>query len=116
MMQQDKPDDYVLATGETHSVREFVEKAFAHVGRSVEWQGSGVDEKGVERASGRVLVEVDPRYFRPTEVEVLVGDPSKARRKLGGKRRIGFNELVGEMVSVDLAGIRLEQKRSGRDE
>ena len=116
MMQQDKPDDYVLATGETHSVREFVEKAFAHVGRSVEWQGSGVDEKGVERASGRVLVEVDPRYFRPTEVEVLVGDPSKARSKLGWKHRIGFNELVGEMVSADLAGMRFEQKRSGRDE
>ena len=81
MLQQDEADDYVLATGETHSVREFVEKAFAHVGRSVEWQGSGVDEKGVERASGRVLVEVDPRYFRPTEVEVLVGDPSKAAQQ-----------------------------------
>ena len=116
MMQQDEPDDYVLATGETHSVREFVEKAFAHVGRSVEWQGSGVDEKGVERASGRVLVEVDPRYFRPTEVEVLVGDPSKARSKLGWKHRIGFNELVDEMVSADLTGIRFEQKRNGHDE
>jgi GDPmannose 4,6-dehydratase len=116
IMQQDKPDDYVLATGEPHSVREFVEQAFAHVGRSIEWQGSGVDEKGVDRGSGRVLVEIDARYFRPAEVDVLVGDSSKARNKLGWKHRIGFKELVSLMVSADLAGMRFEQKRHGRNE
>ena len=104
-----EPDDYVLATGETHSVREFVEKAFAHVGRSIEWQGSGVDEKGIDRSSGEVLVEIDPRYFRPTEVDLLLGDPTKARTKLGWQPRTGFEELVREMVDADLAGVRFEQ-------
>jgi GDPmannose 4,6-dehydratase len=116
IVQQDQPDDYVLATGETHSVREFVEKAFAHVGRSIAWQGSGVDEKGIDRSSGKVLVEIDPRYFRPTEVDLLMGDPTKARTKLGWHHRTGFEELVREMVDADLAGVRFEQKRHGRDE
>ena len=116
IVQQDQPDDYVLATGETHSVREFVEKAFAHVGRSIEWQGSGVDEKGIDRSSGKVLIEIDPRYFRPTEVDLLIGDPTKARTKLGWQHRTGFEELVREMVDADLAGVRFEQKRHGRDE
>jgi GDPmannose 4,6-dehydratase len=79
--QQDEPDDYVLATGERHSVREFVEKAFACVDRSVEWRGSAIDEKGIESRSGQVLIEIDARYFRPTEVDLLVGDPSKAQIK-----------------------------------
>src|SRR5271157_3631710 len=83
IVQQDEPDDYVLATGERHSVREFVEKAFACVGRSIAWQGSGIDEKGIDARSGQVLIEVDARYFRPTEVDVLVGDPSKAQKRLG---------------------------------
>src|SRR5450432_3138806 len=83
MLQQAVPDDYVLATGETHAVREFVEKAFAHVGRRIEWHGSGRDEKGLEAGTGRTLVEIDSRYFRPTEVDFLCGDPSKARAKLG---------------------------------
>ena len=116
IVQQDQPDDYVLATGETHSVREFVEKAFAQVGRSIEWQGSGVDEKGIDRSSGKVLIEIDPRYFRPTEVDLLIGDPTKARTKLGWQHRTGFEELVREMVDADLAGVRFEQKRHGRDE
>ncbi len=84
MLQQAEPDDYVLATGETHSVREFVEKAFAHVGRRIEWRGSGREEKGLEAGTGRALVEIDPRYFRPTEVDFLCGDPSKARRSSAG--------------------------------
>ena len=109
MMQQDSPDDYVLATGEAHSVREFVEKAFAHVGRKIVWKGTGVDEKGIDAASGSVLVEIDPRYFRPTEVELLIGDPRKAHRKLGWHHRVTFEELVREMVDADRAAIELKQ-------
>ena len=102
ILQQPKPDDYVLATGEAHSVREFVEKAFACTGRKIEWQGKGQSERGVESGTGRVLVEVDPRYFRPTEVDCLVGDPSKARRQLGWQHRVSFDELVEQMVKQDL--------------
>lgn len=102
MLQQDKPDDYVIATGETHSVREFVERAFAKVGTEVEWRGEGVHEQGLDKATGRVLVEIDPRYFRPTEVEFLLGDPSKAKRELGWEPRITFDELVKTMVNSDL--------------
>ena len=90
MLQQAKPDDYVLATGRAHAVREFVERAFAHVGRPICWRGAGAEEQGVEAASGRVLVEIDPRYYRPTEVDVLVGDASKARRQLGWQHEIMF--------------------------
>jgi GDPmannose 4,6-dehydratase len=102
ILQQSKPDDYVLATGEAHSVREFVEKAFACAGRKIEWQGKGKSERGVEAGTGRVLVEVDPRYFRPTEVDYLIGDPSKARRQLGWHHRVSFDELVELMVKQDL--------------
>ena len=102
MLQQPEPDDYVLATGETRSVREFVELAFAHVGRVLEWQGSGVDEVGREAATGAVRVRIDPRYFRPTEVDVLQGDATKAREKLGWRHTVGFTELVREMVESDL--------------
>ena len=116
ILQQDEPDDYVLATGETHSVREFVERAFAHVGRQIEWQGSGVDEKGVDRKSNKVLVEIDPRYFRPTEVDALIGDPRKAHRKLGWRHRTGFDDLVRKMVDADIAEIRFEKARNNRDE
>lgn len=104
MMQQDEPDDFVLATGELHSVREFIEKAFAHVGVAVEWRGEGVDEIGIDAASGRELVKVDPRYFRPTEVDLLLGDPTKAREKLGWVHKVGFDQLVAEMMDADLAG------------
>jgi GDPmannose 4,6-dehydratase len=102
ILQQDRPDDYVLATGESHSVREFVEKAFARVGREIVWRGSGVDEKGVDRSTGAVLVEVDPRYFRPTEVDSLLGDPSKARAKLGWRHKTSFDQLVADMVDADI--------------
>ncbi len=114
MLQQDEPGDYVLATGEKHSVREFVEKAFAHVGRQVEWRGAGVDEKGIEAGSGRVLVEIDPRYFRPTDVPLLVGDPSKARRQLGWRHKTSFDDLVKQMVESDLAEIKMEKGRLNR--
>jgi GDPmannose 4,6-dehydratase len=114
--QQDEPDDYVLATGEAHSVREFVEKAFALVGRTIVWKGAGVAEKGVDQGSGKVLVEVDPRYFRPTEVDHLVGDPLKAHNRLGWRHRVTFDELVREMVDGDLATMRLEQERHGQRE
>ncbi|MDP4952864.1 MAG: GDP-mannose 4,6-dehydratase, partial [Flavobacteriales bacterium] len=103
MLQQEVADDFVLATGETHSIRTFVDMAFNHVGIDVEWKGEGVDEKGINKANGDVLVEVDPRYFRPTEVELLVGDPSKAHKELGWKHEIGLAELVTEMVAEDIA-------------
>jgi GDPmannose 4,6-dehydratase len=105
ILQQAEPDDYVLATGEAHTVREFVELAFAHVGRPVEWRGHGVGEQGIDARTGEVLVAIDPRYFRRTEVDRLVGDPSKARRRLGWRHRVGFRELVQEMVDNDLARI-----------
>ena len=108
ILQQPSPDDYVLATGECHSVREFVELAFVEVGRTIEWQGTELDEKGRDAKTGDVLVEIDPRYFRPTEVDHLLGDPSKARRVLGWQHRTSFHELVAEMVSADLAAMKHE--------
>lgn len=114
MLQQDKPDDYVLATGETHTVREFAELAFKEVGMEIEWQGKGVYEKGVDKKTGKTLVDVNPRYFRPTEVELLLGDASKANNKLGWKPRTSFEELVHIMVEEDvkdICGINLEQYR-----
>jgi GDPmannose 4,6-dehydratase len=107
ILQQPKPDDYVLATGETHSVREFVEKAFAQIGMRIAWQGAGADEKGIDVGSGHVLVKVDARYFRPTEVDRLIGDSSKARAKLGWKPRVSFDALVAEMVAADLKNVAL---------
>jgi GDPmannose 4,6-dehydratase len=103
ILQQPEPDDYVLATGEQHSVREFVERAFHHIGRTIEWRGEGIDELGVNAASGDVLVEIDPRYFRPTEVPSLLGDASKAREKLGWQHKTTFAQLVDEMMAADLA-------------
>jgi GDPmannose 4,6-dehydratase len=111
ILQQPEPDDYVLATGETHSVREFVEKAFAQIGIGIVWQGVGADEKGIDAGSGRVLVKVDPGYFRPTEVDFLIGDASKARAKLGWKHRVSFDDLVAEMVAADLKNVALEKSR-----
>jgi len=102
MLQQDRGDDYVLATGETHYVRSFVEKAFRRVGIDLEWRGRGVEEKGIDAATGRTLVEVDPRYFRPTEVDLLIGDPTKAREKLGWTHEVKLDELLAEMVREDL--------------
>ena len=114
MVQQAVPDDYVLATGEAHTVREFVEKAFARVGRSVHWRGKGVDEKGVDAKTGQVLVEIDPRYFRPTEVDILIGDPTKARTMLGWTHQTSFDELVAEMMDHDVEIIKQERIRYQR--
>jgi GDPmannose 4,6-dehydratase len=102
MLQAEKPDDYVIASGETHTVREFCDLAFGHAGLPLRWQGTGTNEHGID-PGGRVLVEVDPRYFRPTEVEFLLGDPTKARRELGWQLRVSFPELVRMMVNVDLS-------------
>jgi len=102
MLQQDKPQDFVIATGEIHTVREFVELAFKEVGVRIDWQGQGIYEKGINTKTGKVLVEVDEKYFRPAEVELLLGDPSKAETELGWKRQISFSELVSGMIQYDL--------------
>ena len=108
----DKPDDFVLATGESHSVREFVELAFTHIGRTIAWSGEGVDEQGKDAESGEVLVRIDPRYFRPTEVDNLRGDPSKAKEVLGWEHRTSFSELVREMVEADFVTVKNECERN----
>jgi len=114
ILQQDQPDDYVIATGKQYSVREFVDAAFHEVGINIRWDGKGIDEKGYDD-SGKVLVEVDPRYFRPTEVETLLGDPTKAKEKLGWQPKVTFKELVAEMVREDLKDAEKDQlcKREG---
>ncbi|WP_420434354.1 GDP-mannose 4,6-dehydratase [Hyphobacterium sp.] len=114
IVQHDESDDWVLATGESHSVREFVERAFAEVGRTIEWQGKGVDEAGVDANSGDVLVRIDKRYFRPTEVDLLIGDPSKARSELGWEHKTSFAALVSEMVQEDLKEVASEADRRNR--
>ena len=106
ILQADQPGDFVLATGETRSVREFVELAFAEVGRSIEWRGKGVEEIGVDKALGKTLVQIDPTYFRPTEVDLLIGDASKARAQLGWTPKTPFGQLVKEMVASDLVEAR----------
>ena len=106
ILQQDTADDFVLATGETHAVREFVELSFAEIGRVIEWRGSGVDEVGVDTATGDELVAIDPRYFRPTEVDLLLGDPTKAKNVLGWEHSTPFPQLVKEMVAADLELLR----------
>ncbi|WP_192177810.1 GDP-mannose 4,6-dehydratase [Mesorhizobium amorphae] len=113
ILQHSEADDFVLATGEMHSVREFVELAFSETGRTIRWQGQGVDEVGVDAGSGAVRVRIDPRYFRPTEVEILVGDASKARARLGWSHTIGFKELVAEMVQADLVRSVDDIRRNG---
>ena len=110
MLQQDKPDDYVIATNETRTVREFVETAFSHVGISIEWQGSGVDEVGIDKATGKVIVKVNKKFFRPAEVDVLLGNPAKAESVLGWKREIPFSDLVARMVKNDLVLVEHELK------
>jgi GDPmannose 4,6-dehydratase len=102
MLQQERPEDFVIATGVQHSVREFAERTAEELGMQLEWQGKGVEERGVDTKSGRTIIKIDPRYFRPTEVETLLGDPSKAREKLGWVPEIDFQALVSEMVAVDL--------------
>lgn len=102
MLQQDLPEDYVIATGETHSVREFVEKAFHEIGIEITWQGSGTEEVGKDKDSGKIYVHIDPRYFRPTEVDFLLGDPSKAKKNLGWEPKTSFDELVKMMIKDDI--------------
>lgn len=111
MLQQDKPDDYVIATNETRTVREFVETAFSHVGISIQWQGKGVDEVGINKADGKVIVKVNKKFFRPAEVDILLGDPSKAEKILGWKREISFSQLVERMVKNDLALVEKEAEK-----
>jgi len=106
MLQQDKPEDFVLATGEMHTVREFVEKAFKEVGVTIVWEGKDEQEIGKDAATGKVRVRVDPRYYRPTEVELLLGDPSKAHKKLGWKKKVAFDDLVKEMVRADIEAVK----------
>jgi GDPmannose 4,6-dehydratase len=110
ILQQQEPSDYVLATGEAHTVREFVERAFAEIGIAIGWKGAGIEERGVDKKSGRSLVEIDPRYFRPTEVDLLLGDASKAFKTLGWKHTTTFPQLVAEMVASDL----IVMKKRGR--
>jgi GDPmannose 4,6-dehydratase len=114
MLQQPEPDDYVLATGESHSVREFTEFAFAGVGRRIDWRGTGEEEVGVDAVTGQELVRVDRRYFRPTEVDDLLGDASKAQRKLSWRPETSFAELVAEMVQSDLKAVADEAGRKDR--
>jgi len=109
MLQQDEPDDYVIATGMQHSVRKAIELATAEVDLQIRWEGQGVDEKGIDDQTGKVVVAVDPRYFRPTEVDTLLGDPSKAKEKLGWQPKTTFKELITEMVANDLEEARMEQ-------
>lgn len=109
ILQHDKPDDFVLATGETHSVRKFVEAAFAHIGHDIEWKGEGEDEVGISSKTGNTVVAVDPRYFRPTEVDLLLGDASKAKQELGWEPKTTFDDLVKDMMNSDLELIQHEE-------
>ena len=102
ILQHEEADDFCLATGENHSVREFVELVFSETGIDLEWKGTGIDEKGIDPATGKTIIEIDRRYFRPTEVETLLGDASKARRLLGWTSKTSFRELVTEMVQADI--------------
>ena len=102
MLQQDKPDDYVVATGETHTVREFVEESCKVLDMEIKWKGSGLKEKGVDKKTGKTIIEIDPQYFRPTEVDLLLGDPTKAKKILGWKAKTKFKDLVKIMIESDL--------------
>ena len=112
MLQQDTPDDFVLATGKTMAVRDFVELAFKEIGVQVDWKGKGLNEKGYDSGNGRCLVQVDPRYFRPTEVDVLLGDPTKARKKLGWKHETSVEALCAEMLHEDLSVVAKERRHN----
>jgi GDPmannose 4,6-dehydratase len=113
MLQQAEPDDFVVATGETHSVREFAEKVFARLGMVLEWRGKGVHEKGIDAGTGNIVIEIDPKYFRPAEVDLLLGDPAKAKRMLGWQPRVGFESLVEIMTDADLAEAEREKRANG---
>lgn len=109
MLQQDKPDDYVIATGENRTIREFAEKAFSHIGVKLQWKGKGVDETGIDSTTGKTVLKINPAFFRPAEVEILLGNPEKAEKQLGWKRDISFNELVTRMVDNDLTLVSKEK-------
>lgn len=112
MLQQESPKDYVLATGETHTVREFVELAFKEVGIHIKWNGNGVDEKGIDEKTGKILIDINPRYFRPTEVDLLLGDPTKAKKEIGWEPKTSFKDLIKMMVESDMkeiSGMSIEQ-------
>ena len=113
MMQQDRADDYVIATGETWSVRTFAERVFERLGMSLEWQGSGTDEQGIDTKTGQVVIRIDPRYFRPAEVDLLLGDPAKAKRQLGWELKTSFDQLVNMMVDADLKQAEREKRADG---
>jgi GDPmannose 4,6-dehydratase len=110
MLQQNTPDDYVIASGETRTIREFVETAFSHAGMKIKWQGSGKEEIGIDQVSGKTVVKINPSFFRPAEVEILQGNPEKAERQLGWKRKISFSELVARMVDNDLSLVTREKE------
>ncbi|TSK06117.1 MAG: GDP-mannose 4,6-dehydratase [Geobacter sp.] len=113
MLQQDTPDDYVIATGETYMVRTFAEKVFARLGMPLEWKGVGVEEEGIDTKSGKTVIRIDPRYFRPAEVDLLLGDSTKAQRELGWEIRTSFDELVNMMVDTDLKLAEREKRANG---
>jgi GDPmannose 4,6-dehydratase len=113
MLQQDQAEDYVIATGETYMVRTFAEKVFERLGMPLEWQGNGEAEKGIDRNSGRTVIQIDPKYFRPAEVDLLLGDPSKARRQLGWKLKTSFDQLVNMMTDADLKQAEQENRANG---
>jgi GDPmannose 4,6-dehydratase len=113
MLQQTEPDDYVIATGETHSVREFAERSFSRLGMELKWQGTGVHEKGIDAKTGKIVIEIDPKYFRPTEVDLLLGDPTKAKTKLGWEPKVTFEGLVNMMVDSDLELAEREKRSHG---
>jgi GDPmannose 4,6-dehydratase len=113
MLQQDQAEDYVIATGETYKVRTFAEKVFERLGMPLEWQGSGEGEKGVDRNSGTTVIQIDPKYFRPAEVDLLLGDPSKAGRQLGWKPKTSFEQLVNMMTDADLELAERENRANG---
>ena len=113
MLQQDQPEDYVIATGETYMVRTFAEKVFARLGMPLEWQGSGEAETGIDRNSGKTVIKIDPKYFRPAEVDLLLGDPSKARQQMGWELKTSFEQLVNMMVDADLELAEREKRADG---
>jgi len=106
MLQQEKPQDFVLATGEMHTVREFVEKSFAVAGKTITWSGAAEEEVGTDKETGKVVVRIDPQYYRPTEVDLLLGNPAKAKRELNWTRKVDFDSLVKEMTLADLEGVK----------
>jgi GDPmannose 4,6-dehydratase len=101
MLQQDSPEDFVLATGKMYTIREFAEKSAPYVGFDIEWKGEGVNEKGIDKKTGKIIIEVDPRYFRPTEVDLLVGNPAKAKEKLGWQTKVDIDQLAKIMMESD---------------